>query len=214
MHFEILVEDISGKTMLDTLIPKIIGDDHTFNVHAYKGIGRIPQGLRPKSDAQKRILLDQLPRLIRGYGRTLTEYEAILIIVCDLDDRCLKAFRHELLDLVTACYPAPETYFCIAIEEAEAWYLGDRAALKAAYPHVKDRILGTYSQDSICGTWEKLADAIVSGGSQNLAKLGWQSVGQEKSVWAARIAPQMDVNNNDSPSFGYFRDKLRRLCYG
>ena len=30
MHFEILVEDRSGKTMLDLLIPKIIGDQHTF----------------------------------------------------------------------------------------------------------------------------------------------------------------------------------------
>ncbi len=33
MHFEILVEDQSGKTMLDILMPKIIGDQpHTFDV--------------------------------------------------------------------------------------------------------------------------------------------------------------------------------------
>jgi hypothetical protein len=35
MHFEILVEDQSGKKALDILIPKLVGDEHTFNVHSY-----------------------------------------------------------------------------------------------------------------------------------------------------------------------------------
>ena len=30
MHFEILVEDSSGKKALDILMPKILGDQHTF----------------------------------------------------------------------------------------------------------------------------------------------------------------------------------------
>jgi len=38
MHFEILVEDISGKTALEILIPKIISSEqHTFEIHPYKG---------------------------------------------------------------------------------------------------------------------------------------------------------------------------------
>jgi len=38
MHFEILVEDISGKTALEILIPKIIStEQHTFEIHPYKG---------------------------------------------------------------------------------------------------------------------------------------------------------------------------------
>ena len=61
MHFEILVEDQSGKKALDILVPKMIGNEHTFNVHPYKGIGRIPKNLGKKADASKRILLDQLP---------------------------------------------------------------------------------------------------------------------------------------------------------
>ena len=32
MHFEILVEDSSGKRALDILMPKILGDQHTFKV--------------------------------------------------------------------------------------------------------------------------------------------------------------------------------------
>ena len=33
MHLEILVEDQSGKTALEVLVPKIVGNDHTFNIH-------------------------------------------------------------------------------------------------------------------------------------------------------------------------------------
>lgn len=62
MHFEILVEDQSGKKALDILVPKIIGDDHTVRIISYKGIGRLPKNLTSTSDANKRILLDQLPR--------------------------------------------------------------------------------------------------------------------------------------------------------
>jgi hypothetical protein len=39
MHFEILIEDISGKTALEILVPKIIDvEQHTFRIHAYKGM--------------------------------------------------------------------------------------------------------------------------------------------------------------------------------
>ncbi len=215
MHFEILVEDISSKTALEILIPKIIEDSNTFDIHPYKGIGRIPQGLKASSDPKRRILLDQLPRLIQGYGNTFTSYPpsypAVLIIICDLDDRCLSNFRKELLDCVDKCVVKPDTHFCIAIEEVESWYLGDISAIQSAYPNAKVAILNSYVNDSICDTWEKLADAIFSGGSQCLAKLGWQAVGKEKMAWASNITPHMDIDNNQSPSFCYFRDKLRSL---
>ncbi len=214
MHFEILVEDISGKTALEILVPKIINAEHnTFKIHSYKGVGHLPKGLKSNSDPKRRILLDQLPRLIQGYGKTLSKYHpncpAALIIICDLDDRCLSMFRNELLGLVDKCNPSPETHFYIAIEEGEAWYLGDLAAVRAAYPKAKDVVLNSYMNDSICGTWEKLADALFVGGSQALTKLGGHRIGEEKSVWAKKISPNMNVDENHSPSFCYFRDKLR-----
>ena len=43
MHFEILVEDQSGKRALDILIPKIIAGSHTFKIIDFRGIGHIPQ---------------------------------------------------------------------------------------------------------------------------------------------------------------------------
>ena len=100
MDFEILVEDQSGKKALDILIPKIIGDDHGVRIHSYKGIGHIPKNLGAKKDASKpreRILLNRLPVLLRGYGKTFPKYPAnfptAIILVCDLDDECLKEFR-------------------------------------------------------------------------------------------------------------------------
>lgn len=216
MHFEILVEDLSGKKMLEILVPKIIDSDHTFKVHPYKGIGHIPKNLAAVGDANKRILLDQLPRLLRGYGKTFdnypADYPAAVVLVCDLDDKCLKAFRQELFTILNSCNPQPETRFCIAIEEGEAWFLGDIPAVKSAYPKAKDTVLNAYVNDSICGTWERLADAVYNGGSATLSAKGWQAVGAEKSQWAEKISPCMDVANNVSPSFVYFRHKLLELA--
>ena len=215
MHFEVLVEDQSGKKALDILIPKIIGDQHTFRVIEYRGIGRIPRNLKSGVEANKRILLDRLPSLLRGYGKTFADYPpnypAAVILVCDLDDKCLKEFRQELFTVLNACNPKPETRFCLAIEEGEAWLLGDIAAIKAAYPKAKDNVLGRYKNDAICRTWELLADAVSQGGANGLKKKGWAAVGQKKSIWAERIAPHMDVAINASPSFCYFQRKLREL---
>ena len=64
MHFEILVEDLSGARTLDVLMRKILGDQHTCEIHPYRGVGRIPKNLTSSTEADKRILLDQLPRLL------------------------------------------------------------------------------------------------------------------------------------------------------
>lgn len=205
----------SSKISLARRLPKIIGAQHTFKVISYRGIGHIPASLVSSTNAGHRLLLAQLPKLLRGYGKTFTQYPAnypaAVIVVCDLDDKCLKALRRELLGVLNACNPKPATRFCIAIEEGEAWLLGDYSALKAAYPKAKDEVLSGYENDSICGTWELLADAVCTGGAEVLKNKGWQSVGREKSTWSERIAPQMNVHNNASPSFRYFRETLREL---
>lgn len=215
MHLEILVEDLSGKKALDALLPKMIGEEDTFNVHSYKGIGRIPKDMKDASDPSKRILLTNLPKLLKGFGRTFDgygpNYNAVVVLVCDLDGRNLKSFLGELNVILTSCHPKPETRFCIAVEEGEAWFLGDLSAVKAAYPHADDHVLSSYLNDSICGTWEKLADAVYQGGAKSLSQKGWQVVGAEKFRWAAEIAPKMNVEDNKSPSFCFFRDQIRSL---
>lgn len=218
MHFEILVEDLSGKRALDILIPKILGNQHSFRIINYRGVGRIPKDLTNRTDISKQFLLTQLPKLLQGYGHAFAgyppSYSAAVIVVCDLDDKCLKAFRREFFAVLNACAPKPETRFCIAIEESEAWLLGDIPAVKSAYPKAKEGLLNGYQNDAICGSWELLADAVFRGGSSALRKKGWQAVGREKSDWAENITPHMDVDANASPSFRYFRDKLRDLTKG
>ena len=215
MHFEMLIEDQSGSIALDVVLEKILGANganHTWKVHAYKGIGRMPKNLRPATDRRKRILLDQLPRLLRGYGRSLRPGYECVVVVVDLDRGNCATFKQELLAVLNGCNPRPRTLFRIAIEESEAWLLGDRRAVKAAYPNAKDAVLNGYRQDGICGTWEVLADAVHPGGFAQLQRAGYPTAGKAKCEWAGRIAPHMDVNGNLSPSFRVFRDGVRDLA--
>jgi len=212
MHIELLVEDSSGALLVEALLPQVIGPQgspHSWRVHAYKGIGRLPKGLASGAGPAKRALLDQLPRLLAGYGKT-PGIDAV-VVVLDSDERHCADFLRELKGLLGRCDPAPDTLFRLAIEEMEAWYLGDRAALLAAYPRAKKDVLGRYVQDSVCGTWELVADAVHPGGAAAVKKAGWPLPGQLKHEWASRISLHMDVASNQSPSFCKFRDGLRRL---
>ena len=69
-----------------------------------------------------------------------------------------------------------------------------------------------YVPDSICGTWEVLADAVHPGGSRVLSKAGWQAIGTAKHEWAKRISPHVDVSRNRSVSFQTFRRGLQGLA--
>ncbi len=212
MHIEVLVEDSSGALLIETLLPQVVGEygvPHTWRIHPYKGIGRLPAGLSSQSDPAKRALLDQLPRLLAGYGRT-PGIDAVVVVV-DSDRRDCREFLGELKALHQRCRPAPNTLFRLAIEEIEAWYLGDRQALHAAYPKAKAEPLARYRQDSVCGTWELLADAVSVGGSAAVKSAGWPLPGRIKHEWAKQIGPRMNVEQNASPSFCKFRDGLRRL---
>lgn len=215
MHFEILVEDASGGILLEKVMPRILGgatEAATYRIHTYKGIGHIPKGLQPGTASNKRILLDQLPRLLRGYGRSLQDLDAAVVVVVDQDRQCCTDLKAEMVKVLDACNPRPKTLFRIAIEEMEAWLLGDHDAIEAAYPKAKHRVIDGYAQDSVCGTWELLADAIYPGGADALKKLGYPQVGQIKYEWAEQIACSVDVENNASKSFQVFRDGIRRLA--
>ena len=146
--------------------------------------------------------------ILPNVGRLPSSWSAILTtVVLWISARsCIRSWD--------SCQPKPLAIFCFAVEEMEAWLLGDHIALKAAYPNANERALVAYVQDSICGTWERLADAIYPGGSGALDHLGYQQIGRKKSEWAKRIGFRMDAERNQSPSFRYFRDRLRALASG
>lgn len=164
MHIEVLVEDSSGAKLIEMLLPRVIGAQgapHTWRVHDYGGIGRIPKKLTAATLSSKKALLDSLPGVLRAHGKA-HGIDAV-VVVLDSDQRDCKVFLQELHAVVAACDPAPNALFRLAIEEMEAWLLGDRAALLRAYPRARKKVLDDYVQDSVCGTWELLADAVFAG---------------------------------------------------
>lgn len=209
MHIEVLVEDSSGAALMTYLMPKLLGEaviHHTWRIHNYKGIGRIPKKMAAHTDVAKKTLLDNLPKLLEGYGKT-PGYDAVLVLV-DTDDRDVTTFQQELGQVLAHCAHAPKTVFGLATEEIEAWYFGDRTALLEAYPRADKKVLNRYQQDAVCGTWEMLADAVVKGGAAAMKKQGFYKAGEFKHECAHRIGPLMDVMRNQSPSFSHTRQGL------
>ena len=227
MNFLFVIEDPSGKEMLKILVPKLISlqKNHS-TVHYYHGIGSIP----PKTamaaafnEAEKKsgivfqtvktnTMLDDFRRLLSVYADTYQNQDCAVVVVCDLDTKDKTIFLKQLNDLVDSCPRHPATFFCLAIEEGEAWFLGDIEAIKKAYPRCNIPVLQSYKNDSICGTWEKLADAVYPGGHVALTKKGHSEVGKTKNEWAITITPYMDVERNKSPSFCFFRDTVRNIA--
>jgi hypothetical protein len=212
MHIEILVEDRSGKLLLESLVPRIIGEHgqpHTWRLIPYRGIGSIPKELKDVPDPSRRVLLNRLPALLQGYGKT-PGIDAVVVVV-DNDRRDCRDFLRELQGVHERCSPRPLTLFRLALEEIEAWYLGDMEAVRAAYPNLKGRALEGYAQDACVGTWELLAEAVYPGGSTKLRTTGYAQTGALKCEWAQQIGPLMNIEENLSPSFQKFRDGMRRL---
>ena len=207
MHIEFLVEDSSGAKLIEALVPKIIGFDdppHTWKCHKYKGSGRIPKNKTSVNDVQKEMLLDDLPRRLKAYGKT--DYIGAVVVVVDTDRRNCSEFLAELQAVASKCDPKPKTLFCLATEEIEAWYLGDRQAIITAYPKAKKKTLDGYVQDSVCGTWELLANALYPKGVDAV-----KHPGQLKHEWADSIPKHMKIEDNVSPSFNNFVNGLRQL---
>lgn len=211
MHLDFLIEDVSGKIMLEILLPKVLPAGVSYTIYSYKGVGRIPGKMHSAKAIKGKQLLDNLPRLLNGFGRTYhnwgESYKGHVVVIFDLDDKSLDEFLAQLHQLLEWCQVAPETSFCMAIEEGEAWFLGDANALFKAYPHAKRQVLKTYKQDSICGTWEKLADVV----GYDYRDKSYQEVGLKKREWAEKITPYMEAENNQSPSFQYLMDELKRI---
>lgn len=217
MHFEFLVEGQAELTALSILMKQILGDygqPHTWKIHKHRGIGRLPNNPGARPARHDRTLLHNLPAKLRAYGAS-GRTDLVVVILVDLDDRpdCV-AFKNDLVDLLNYCPHQPNALFRIAIEELEAWFLGDQQAVRQAYPAARQPILNAYAQDSQCRTWEKLAEAVFPGGLAALGRYGKRSVRilEQKRIWAKEICAHFDVETNQSPSFRAFRDGVRRVA--
>lgn len=202
-HLEVLVEDRSGLAVVRALFEPLLASrpvDWTLTLRPHRGIGRLPRDWRSRPAPLASGLLDLLPAKLRAYAG-LDDPAFALLVVLDADEESPEA-RHEELALLGRVL-ARELPFAagVAVEEMEAWILGDRAACLAAWPEIDRAVLGRYEQDSICGTWEHLARALLGRGAERLIRAGYPAVGAMKAEWAAAVAPHLEPSRNRSPSF-------------
>jgi len=191
MHIEFLVEEPSMEMALNILVPKIIGSQHTFVIHNFQG---------------KKKLLKQLAKRMQAYANFLPDDWRIVVLVDRDNDDC-KQLKQKLCTAsqVIRQKKGDVILHRIAIEELEAWFLGDIPAIRIEFPKVPaklDKQQKFRDPDAIKGgTWETLDKLLKDHGYQGLFK----------TQFAQQVAPHVAIDNNRSNSFQQFRDGLRRL---
>jgi len=175
---------------------------HVFRIYPHAGKGKLPRDLNAAPDPLHRGLLDQLPAKLRAFAATLDPATDRIVVLVDLDDSdggdCTQ-FLARLTAAVDGCGAGHLALVRIAIEETEAFYLGDQGAVRRAFGGVRRGALRGYEQDSCCGTWElfqRLVGAAV----------------EDKVGWAEKMGPELGTTaeSNLSPSFGKLVNGLRR----
>lgn len=194
---EILVEEPSAKAALDVLAPRL-APGWPVKVHAFNG----------KSD-----LLGKLGQRLRGYSSWPTPPLVVVLVDRDADDcvqlkqQLVKATREAGLRPHSRGGRGGSVLLRVAIEELEAWFLGDVPALCAAYPGVPGSVgtrAGLRDPDAIAGgTWEALERVLI--------KAGHHRGGLAKIRAATDIARHMDLDRNRSASFREFAHGVRSL---
>jgi hypothetical protein len=195
----VLVEGLSEKALLRDWLPRFL-PRHTFTVIHHEGKGTLPRDPGQPPDPKRRGLLDQLPAKLRAYGEAFDSATDRVLVLVDADkDDCTK-LKSDLVALLDSCPKKPTVLFRIAIEETEAFYLGDPSAIRKAFPQAKIHKMKLYRQDGVCGTWELFMEVI---GARR----------DDKRSWAEQMAPHLTINwrENQSPSFQSFCKALLSL---
>lgn len=216
MHFQFLIEDWSGEILIDKVMQKLLVEDEpfTYDCKSFKGIGGFKKHDHVKDVKTNKLLTDLLIYL-KGFDKSLKGIDACLFVVLDNDTRDTVQFENELRQQALIANISIDCVFGVAVEEMEAWLLGDEKALFSAYPSARESKYREYEQDSICGTWEMMADIVFKGGISKFKREcpTYREVGRYKAEWAEKVGEYFDLNNNKSPSFQKFicavREKLQ-----
>lgn len=190
MHLDVYVEEPSAKAALDILVPRIVGEPHTFRVFNFRN---------------KQDLLREIPKRLKGYSHWLPRDWRIVVLV-DEDRQDCHVLKARLVKAARQSGLADRVLNRVAVEELEAWFFGDVEALRAAYPRIPKTLARRRrfrNPDAIGGgTWEVLDQVLQSSG---------HAAGLSKIASAKAIATHMDPWRNTSRSFQVFRDGLLRL---
>lgn len=149
-------------------------------------------------------LLQRLPSTLRMFGGQAysRRSDRVLLLVDRDSDRCPE-LGNRLRAVLQQSEPAPIAKMRVAVVESEAFFLGDAAAMRAAWPHANLALLRGTRPDV---DWS--------------ADLFMQVIGAtrpNKRAWARAIAPHLGTSlhgadANRSPSFRAFAAALLELC--
>ncbi|MBI4700723.1 MAG: DUF4276 family protein [Deltaproteobacteria bacterium] len=196
MKIHALVEGPSERAFLEPWARRFLRG-HELKAHPHQGKGRLVLADEPPAGVSTgRGLLDQLPAKLAAFGRCLDPATDRVLVLVDADAEPCAELLENLERLRCSIEPAPIVLFRIAIEELEAFYLGDLRALRRAYPSFDARDARAYRPDSICGTWELFGRVIGDPGGSKVA-------------WAEAMGKVVTTRPQESrsPSF-------KKLCAG
>ena len=184
------------EAFLASLLPHIL-DDCEFQIVHFQGKDHLMANLRDRLHAYSGWLPD--------------DWRFVVLVDRDNDDcRALKkrledaAAESGLLSRTRSDGACRQIVNRVAVEELEAWYFGDRQAVRSAYPKVPATIprrTRYRCPDAIRGgTWEAFERVMQAH--------GYFPSGLNKIEATRDIAPHVDPARNRSPSFAAFRDAL------
>lgn len=207
MHrmLQLLLEEPSAEVALRIIIPRMIphAEEHVnYELRVFSG----------KDD-----LLRKLPSRLRGYSSWARNFDVRILTLVDRDDDNCVSLKERInriaVDAGLKLHQSGSAGFggCfkarIACEEIEAWFLGDPAAIRTAYPKVAksfEHRAGFRDVDAIRGgTWERL--------EKLLQDAGYFSNGLRKLELARTLAPLLSLENNSSASFNHFCNALKEM---
>ena len=97
VHIEFLVEDASGKLILEKLMEKYSEQrkNISFRIKGFKGIGRLPKRFDKISMIKTQSLLHDLPAYLKGLSKSLRHLSVkkAIIVALDCDDKDCKTFH-------------------------------------------------------------------------------------------------------------------------
>lgn len=200
MHVLLFMEEPSAEAALTNLLPRLLPEQTTFQPIVFQG----------KTD-----LLNNLAARLRGYASWLPDDWRIVVLVDEDRQDCvqLKSQLEEAArdaGLITKGMAAGGRFQIlnrIAVEELEAWFIGDIEALRQVYPRIPASLENRQKfrdPDHVPGgTWEALEAALQT--------YGYYPAGYPKLDAARQISLFMDPARNRSHSFQVFCQGLQTL---
>ncbi|HYI03062.1 DUF4276 family protein [Hyalangium sp.] len=200
MIIHALVEGPSERALFSSWMPRVLSG-HTVRVYPHQGKGRLPTKLTKKPDPKHRGLLDQLPAKLAAFQASSDHNDEAVLIVVDADADDWVELISEISSVAKKLAPNLRVLVKVAVEETEAFYLGDLRALERAYPDANMKAARDYTPDSICGTWEIFGRIIGDDGGNKVA-------------WAEAMGPRLTTNaaKSRSPSFKDLCSALSKLA--